>query len=436
MDSEVFDISTRLFSLNPIGIGTGMIERQTSYIARLAEAHSVTVGTLVGKELALVLSKKYILKSSVEGGSRFFDTASEINGFGKVAEDCSHGLEILTGCTNLKSLTLVTWKQMIPSRGVFRETKAWCPCCLEKWKVNNQVIYEPLLWSVKAVHICIEHRVRLQNRCPNCSNEVPIMTRKTRNGFCNNCGCWLGYSQIISDMQPTNWEFYVVTNVMELLVMGQINVLHCDQIHMFFKSLVDNKGSKSAFSRAVGLPKTTVRAWYAGNNKPSLDALLIICYGVKQQVRQILEGFGNADFSIAGVESLFKQKTPKLKRSFNHDKIEISLKEIIDGKINPPPSVKEVAKNFMCDKRLLYRHYPDLCKIISEKHTAYVQECRNKRIEEACLKVKDVTKDMFYQGIHPNRRKVERVLGSKLIMREKPLQTTWREVLKKLEIQQ
>ncbi len=100
-----------------------MIESQASYIARLSETHSVSVGTLIGKELAPVLAKKFILKSSLEGGSRFFDAASEVNGFGKVAEDCSQGLEILTGGTDLKNLTLVSWNQMIPSRGVLREKK-------------------------------------------------------------------------------------------------------------------------------------------------------------------------------------------------------------------------------------------------------------------------------------------------------------------------
>lgn len=434
-------MSTRLFNLNPIGIGTGMIESQTSYIARLSETHSITVGTLIGKELAPVLAKKYILKSSMEGGSRFFDAASELNGFGKVAVDGAQGLEILTGGTDFEALTLVSWNQMIPSRGVLREKKAWCPECLEKWKNSNQDIYEPLLWSFYAVTFCIEHGIHLQNRCPNCSKDIPVLTRKTRNGFCSNCGCWLGHSIInidgVINTGPTNWEYYVVTNVMELLVKGQVNSLFCDQIHAFFKSVVDSNGSKGAFSRAFGIPKTTVRAWYDGKNKPRLDALLIICYGFKQQVKNILDGFSDTGYLIVvGCEPMFKPTSSKRRKPFDQERTESILKQIIDGKVTPPPSVREVAKNLLCDKRLLYKHCPSLCKVVSEKHNSYVQECRSQRIEEACLKVKDVTKDLLIQGVYPSRRRVEKILGPKLIMREQPIQSTWRDTLNNSDILQ
>ncbi|KUO76692.1 MAG: hypothetical protein APF81_11515 [Desulfosporosinus sp. BRH_c37] len=430
----MFNIGTRLFSLKPIGIGTGIIESQTSYISRLSEIHSVTVGSLIGKELASVLAKKYILKSSMEGGSRFFDTASELNGFGKVAEDCAKGLEILTGGTDLKGLTLVSWNHMIPPRGVLREKKAWCPECLENWKENNQDIYEPLLWSFKAVTFCLEHGTSLQNRCPNCFKEIPILTRKTRNGFCSYCGCWLGHSKIsidgVANTQPTSWEYFVVTNVMELLVIGQVSLLHCEEIHAFIKSLVDSNGGKGAFSRAVGIPKTTVRAWYDGNNKPRFDTLLIICFGVKQQLKDIVTGFrGTGNCLAVGSELMFTPKPVKRRRPFDQDRTESVLKEIIDGKVNPPPSVREVAKSLQCDKRLLYKHCSKLCKAVSEKHISYVQECRSKRINEACLKVKDVTEDLLNQGVYPSRRRVEKILGSKLIMREKPVQTTWHDSL-------
>jgi len=97
--------------------------------------------------------------------------------------------------------------------------------------------------------------------------------------------------------------------------------------------------------------------------------------------------------------------------------------------VNPPPSVREVAKSLQCDKRLLYKHCSKLCKAVSEKHISYVQECRSKRINEACLKVKDVTEDLLNQGVYPSRRRVEKILGSKLIMREKPVQTTWHDSL-------
>lgn len=41
-----------LYSIEPIGIGTSLVESLTSYISRLAEEHTVSVGDLVGRVLS------------------------------------------------------------------------------------------------------------------------------------------------------------------------------------------------------------------------------------------------------------------------------------------------------------------------------------------------------------------------------------------------
>jgi len=41
---------SRLYSLCPIGMGTSQVESLTGYVSRLAEAHVLTVGNLVGRE--------------------------------------------------------------------------------------------------------------------------------------------------------------------------------------------------------------------------------------------------------------------------------------------------------------------------------------------------------------------------------------------------
>ena len=42
---------SRLYRLEPIGIGTPWVEGLTSYVMRLAVAHAVSVGDLLGREL-------------------------------------------------------------------------------------------------------------------------------------------------------------------------------------------------------------------------------------------------------------------------------------------------------------------------------------------------------------------------------------------------
>src|SRR5215831_1468278 len=42
---------SRLYSLAPIGIGTAFVESLSGYAERLAEAHAVSAGNLIGREL-------------------------------------------------------------------------------------------------------------------------------------------------------------------------------------------------------------------------------------------------------------------------------------------------------------------------------------------------------------------------------------------------
>ena len=43
---------SRLYSLEPMNVGTAEVESLTGYVARIAEAHCVTVSDLVGAELS------------------------------------------------------------------------------------------------------------------------------------------------------------------------------------------------------------------------------------------------------------------------------------------------------------------------------------------------------------------------------------------------
>jgi hypothetical protein len=55
---------TRLYRLEPIGLGTAMVECVASYIHRLAEAHGLPTWVLVRRELA----PRFLHKSILGGG--------------------------------------------------------------------------------------------------------------------------------------------------------------------------------------------------------------------------------------------------------------------------------------------------------------------------------------------------------------------------------
>jgi hypothetical protein len=50
---------SRLYSLQPMGLGTSRVESLTSYLTRLAQAHTVSLRTLVKREVFPLLAKNY-----------------------------------------------------------------------------------------------------------------------------------------------------------------------------------------------------------------------------------------------------------------------------------------------------------------------------------------------------------------------------------------
>jgi len=63
---------SRLFSLEPVGIGTPGVESLTGYVARLATTHGVLVRRLVEDEILPLLGRSYLLGPGHTGGSSSF----------------------------------------------------------------------------------------------------------------------------------------------------------------------------------------------------------------------------------------------------------------------------------------------------------------------------------------------------------------------------
>lgn len=100
--------ASRLYSLEPFGIGTTRCESLTSYLARLAAAHCVSVTTLVSREIA-----PYISDWVREGARHIYRRASAINSCGKMADDFVAGLQTLTGRQDLSGLTMLTYRDLL-----------------------------------------------------------------------------------------------------------------------------------------------------------------------------------------------------------------------------------------------------------------------------------------------------------------------------------
>ena len=150
---------SRLYALEPLGMGTSNVESLTSYVTRLAEAHGVSLRTLVIQELLPLLKRDYLSNPFGNTLSSFWkEAARALNGTGTLAQEWAQTLERLTLRTNLRFLTLLPWATVLTQQRLLRCTRAWCPDCFMEWQATGIPIYEPLLWNVNAVSVCPRHR--------------------------------------------------------------------------------------------------------------------------------------------------------------------------------------------------------------------------------------------------------------------------------------
>ncbi len=189
-------LRSRLFYLEPIGVGNPYTESLASYLNRLAQEHCLTSQKLIMGQIApLILTsedKSELLRKSVSHLLGNSDAKPAINGMREMTDQLVTVLEQLTMRQDLRFLTLLSWKGMISERALFRNYRACCPCCLEEWKQNKKTIYEPLLWSFKDVEVCLRHEQRLIDECPHCKSRLPVFARISSPGFCSRCYGWLG----------------------------------------------------------------------------------------------------------------------------------------------------------------------------------------------------------------------------------------------------
>lgn len=134
-----------LYAPAPIGMGTAFGESLTSYLARLAEAHCVYLGVLLQEMMVPLMAETEVQSNGTEQHPLWRRDGSGshlINVTSPRARAALQVLEMLTLRTDLRGLSLTALTDLLPIRGLTRNTLAWCPLCYEE-------------------HTCSPHRVHM-----------------------------------------------------------------------------------------------------------------------------------------------------------------------------------------------------------------------------------------------------------------------------------
>ena len=378
----VLPTRSRLYALPPIGIGTPMVESLCSYVVRLADAHAVSVGDLVGRELSPFGEKPLVrfgrfMQQHRANSHGFHARANAINGFGEAPRRWIDTIERATFQNRLRFLTLSPFERCFSRQGVPRGTRAWCPACYEEQRGRGEAVYDPLLWTVALVTACPRHLARLADECPHCRRESLPLTVYSRPGHCSHCQEWLGKPTESADRHEPTPEPVPDAELVRVQAIGDLIriapaldgvALHCVWTANL-KACIDAvvNGNLGAFAKICQISRSPLTLYLDGRGLPSLDVMLRISGKLGIALTAFLEI--EPQKAVAQWEAARRnvRTTVPVVKSRPIEETRLALQQAVMEQ--PPPSVTEIARRLgYKGAERLYQVDRDLCKRLAANY--------------------------------------------------------------------
>jgi len=431
-------IRSRLYSLEPKGIGTPFVESVISYITRLADKHRVTIHTLLNYELIPELNKE--LSCSIS--PKLFwvnDNLRKLLGGYKYSTAIIKVLEKLTLRNDLFYVNLANVIYNRKSIVIIRRRRAWCPECLKESEKSGY-IYEQLLWTLQIVKCCPKHRIYLQHKCPRCDKSLPHSSWRGKNGYCNYCGDFLGQYKIKNEADETDVEVSIKIGIF-LTKLKDLSINLC-QITNGIRYIIDQKfnGNCTDFSNYLGLDRFTVYSWYGGVCIPRFQNVVLICNIFNLDIAS----FYNNHFILKDIQEcemiknkdIFQTYKAKVNRKLTDEEKNLTRNILISylNRDEEPISLNAITKQLDIDHKILRKYFTSECKAISLLYKNYRLNLKQKRAQILHDEIKNIIIDLNKQGLYPSFEKVMNFIRSRHCSYggTDSVRIVWREVQKEL----
>ncbi len=443
-DFEPLDwVHSRLYSLEPMGLGTAQVESLISYLVRLAVAHRVPVSKLILEEIAPLFRQSRTRVAFLGPNSR---SLLRITDFSK---EFVWILQRLTGRLDLSYLTTLPWAQIMGAHETIRPQRAWCSGCLEEQRTQGKVVYEFLWWSIHPIEICPRHAQPLQTQCPHCHRHQPWLRARSKVGYCFVCQTWLGTVPdpdilklpAMTDFE-LDWQHWLVEAIGELLA-AALTLRHMPLGERLAAGLSNYctqlaEGNTKNFAKILkahnlDISVFSLNKWLTGT-QTSWQLLLQLCFCLQTKPLALLTNPTALRVSLPLRTLAFSPPpNPQPKPALIRDQLEKSLNAIIAANETPPPSLREVSRRLnQTGTKSLLRYFPEQSATITERYRTYRQLKKEERLRLLREKVRQATLDVHAQGAYPSMTRVDKQLGKQASMRNPDARDFWRETIQEL----
>jgi hypothetical protein len=402
---------SRLFGLEPIGIGTPECEGLISYLVRLARAHCMSPRDLIRLEFMWRYSRQEGIRSS----GFFTEYSKTLNSVGEYASGFVRLAEELTGRSDLRYLTMLPWRGVIPDvgTGLLAKEPKWCRQCLSVQRDSKQDRYTPLAWSLHLYNVCALHGIRMTDRCPSCARKQPFIPRLPMQDHCDHCGGWLGQQKSFDEaVAPTQREIWLAKAIADMVSHGAYADEHVTQqrLQSILSGFVADyaEGNKRQLSRMLGLTEASMVCWIVKGKKPLLPQLLDMCHQFGLLPTEMFNGMQPRAISCAGSQRKLYRIKGRLDLGVQERKrLRMKLAEIAND-LSDHRSLRDVSSALGVRKTYLIYWFKELCVAVTGKYRATTRRQMATRWEIEAQCVKEAVAKLCRDGISPSRRKVEK----------------------------
>ena len=427
-----------LYCLEPVALGSGMVESLTSHISRLAAAHSFTISTLVRKIIA-PLGTISTVKGTCGTHDLLGHASSAINGSGEISAQLVRILGPLTGRGDLKQLTMQFATGWVAAHSVISIRQKWCPHCLQQMRNSGVTIYYPLLWNLELSWICPEHEVDLVLNCPQCQKAHYPLCGRLVVGQCPHCSAWLGETAIESNLSGEDevlrrGKLFCARQLTRII--AEAKRFPCgvpEGWRVNVKQLIEMQRNRSvnALAKKIGVTHDTVTMWMKGTQAPRLASLLMVAYALRVNVIDLISGELPKEITLNSPVpgNLFTQF---LRRKLKRHDLKLVHERMKRAAENPgvaPPSLARLCKEIGCDPSCAARMFPELGDKIKAHYRTYVSIHKQQRQFFVGLITKCVASQLISSRQYPSYGQMKRALPSWITLRDPLARKAWLDVL-------
>lgn len=403
---------SRLVGHVPAGVGTGRCEGLIGYLIRIARVHHVNPRELVRVEFLPHCRRT----GGIRLASFFSDYARGIYGVGPYAEDFLRVTSRLTGRNDLRPLTLLPWRAIIPvnsARFLARQAR-WCRHCLLEERIAREYRPFPLVWALDSYQVCSTHLTNLENQCPSCGRPQPFIPYLPDQNHCNFCGQWLGFAWEKDGQVPISSKNLWIARALEDLVAASPG-LDDESLATAWRRcgirLVGQYGggAKTVASRALGLTSTAFSTWLIKGQKPSFPQLLKLCRQLNQLPTELLGLRQTTEKNITTVTGDHEIKPVARVSLAKVAEIRSCLEGIVKN-ISDCRSMAEIRRDLGVSRGFLAYRFRELCRQQSAKHKKWRDAEVAVRRKRECLVVRQVVREIAQDGIYPARNRTDKAL--------------------------